>query len=33
VPESALHDGRNRVDIYAIEEGGSRLVHLGGTES
>ena len=33
VPESALHDGRNRVDVYAIEAGGSRLVHLGGTES
>jgi hypothetical protein len=34
VPESALHDGRNRVDVYAIEAGGSRrLLHLGGTGS
>jgi hypothetical protein len=33
VPESALRDGRNRVDVYAVEAGGSRLVHLGGTGS
>jgi hypothetical protein len=33
VPESAFRDGRNRVDVYAIEEtaGPTRLVRLGGS--
>jgi len=33
IPESALRDGRNRVDVFAIEvyDGKTRLVRLGGT--
>jgi hypothetical protein len=33
VPAAALRDGANRVDVYSIGAGGSRLVHLGGTGS
>jgi hypothetical protein len=30
VPESALRPGRNRAEVFEVEDGGRRLVSLGG---